>query len=184
MTSEDERVTPLAVIDKMLVIIAAAATVAVMLIVTCDVAMRYLFVQPIVWAYDVVGLYMMATLFFLALPHSLRQHAHISVDVLVHYIPTRMRHAVEAFGYAMVTIIFGILVWLTFDRLVEGYANHEFVDGAVSLPAWIAQVPVLIGTAVLLLHCLIRFWLHAASIFAARSRIEFAPQSGSEESAS
>jgi len=184
MTDSDGRSTALAAVDKVLLIVAAAAMVAVMLIVTCDVAMRYLFVQPIVWAYDIVGLYMMATLFFLALPYSLRQHTHISVDVLVPHIPTRARHAIEAFGYAATTIILGMLVWLTFDRLVEGYVNHEYVDGAVSLPAWIAQVPVLIGTAVLLLHCAIRCALHAASIFSAKSQIEFAPQSGSEGSAS
>lgn len=184
MTSKDDEATSLAVIDKALVAIAAAATVAVMLIVTCDVAMRYLFVQPIVWAYDVVGLYMMATLFFLALPYSLRQHTHISVDVLVHHIPTRVRHGIEGFGYALITIILGILVWATFDRLIEGYLNYEIVDGAVSLPAWIAQVPVLIGTAVLLLHCAIRCALHVVSIFSAKSRIEFAPQSGSEGMAS
>lgn len=176
--------TPLAMIDKALMIIAAAATIAVMLIVTCDVAMRYVFVRPIEWAYDVVSLYMMATLFFLALPYSLQQHAHISVDVLVHRIPTRVRHAIEAFGYALTSIILGILVWLTFDRLIEGYTNHEFVDGAVSLPAWIAQVPVVIGSFVLTLHCVIRSVLHAMSIFPGTSHIGFAPQSGSEEVAS
>lgn len=181
---EDGRSTLLEMIDRVLVIIAATTTIAVMVIVTCDVAMRYLFVRPIVWAYDVVSLYMMATLFFLALPYSLRQHTHISVDVLVHRIPVRIRHAIEAFGYAVTTIILGILVWFTIDRLIQGYLNHEIVDGAVSLPAWIAQVPVLIGTAVLTLHCVIRFGLHAASIFTAKSQIEFAPQSGSQEGAS
>ncbi len=182
--AEDERSTLLEVVDRVLVIIAATTTIAVMLIVTCDVAMRYLFVRPIIWAYDVVSLYMMAALFFLALPFSLRQNAHISVDVLVHRIPVRIRHAIQAFGYAATTVILGILAWFTIERMIEGYVNHEIIDGAVSLPAWIAQVPVFIGTGVLLLHCAIRCVLHAASIFTAKSQIQFAPQSGSQEAQS
>lgn len=183
MRGTDSGSAVLGLVDKALIVTAATAMIAVMLIVTCDVVLRYLFVQPLVWAYDVVGLYMMAAMFFLALPYSLRQHAHISVDVLVHRIPIRVRHAIEALGYALTTGILGVLVWLTFGRLVEGYVNGEIVDGAVSLPSWIAQVPVLIGTAVLILHCLIRCGLHTVSIFSAIPLAEFAPQSGSEESA-
>lgn len=174
----------LEIIDRILVVISAVATIAVMLIVTADVVMRYFFVRPLAWAYDAIGLYMMATIFFLALPFSLRQHSHISVDVIVHLIPRRLRHAIEAFGYAAMTAILGLLVWLTADRLTAAFRNSEIVDGAVSLPAWIAQVPVLIGASVLAIHCLIRCVLHTISIVSGRQLVAFAPQSGSQETLS
>lgn len=183
MKDDSRRLNLLEHIDKALVVIAACVMVAVMLIVTADVAMRYFFIRPIAWAYDVIGLYLMATIFFLALPYSLGQHSHISVDVVVHQIPRRLRHAIEALGYAAISVIFGLLVWLTADRLGVAFINSEIVDGAVSLPAWIAQVPVLIGTVVLAIHCLIRCALHTASILSENSFIEFAPQSGTQETA-
>ncbi|MBX6366805.1 MAG: TRAP transporter small permease [Rhodospirillales bacterium] len=168
-------------VDRVLVALSAVTLIAIMLIVTTDVALRYVFSRPLIWAYDVIGLYLMAAVFFLALPHSLRHHVHICVDVIVHVIPRRVRHAFESIGYAATTVLLATLVWLTAERLVTAYVNDELVDSAVSLPAWIAQVPVAAGLAVLTVHCFLRFLAHLVSTFAASSLIEFPPQSGSGE---
>jgi TRAP-type C4-dicarboxylate transport system permease small subunit len=168
-------------VDRVLVALSAVILIAIMLIVTTDVALRYMFSRPLIWAYDVIGLYLMAAVFFLALPHSLRHHVHICVDVLVHVIPRRLRHGFESVGYAVTTVLLATLVWLTAERLVTAYVYDEVVDSAVALPAWISQVPVAVGLAVLTVHCFLRFLAHLVSTFAASPVIEFPPQSGSGE---
>lgn len=167
-------------VDRCLGILSAAALIGVMLVVTADVVLRYVFTSPLIWAYDVVSLYMMPALFFLALPQSLRHHSHVYVDVFVHAIPPRLRHLIDALGYAATATLLAMLVWLTVQRLVTAFANGEMVDSAVSLPAWLAQVPVALGTATLALQCLLRLFAHLASVVTASPVIAYPPQPGFE----
>ena len=47
--------------------LAAAMLLAIMLIATLDVAMRYFLNSPLGWSYDLISLYLMAGMFFLAM---------------------------------------------------------------------------------------------------------------------
>ena len=168
-------------IDDILIIISVSAMVSVAAIVTVDVILRYLFSHPLIWAYDLIGLYMMAVLFFLALPHSLRHQSHVCVDVLVQYIPRRGRHLIEGVGYAATTVLLVTLFWLTADRLYVGFTNGEMVYGAVALPSWISQLPVAVGIGILSIHCCIRSLAHILSLWSPVPLIEFSTASESYE---
>ena len=51
--------------------LAAAMLLAIMLIATLDVAMRYFLNSPLGWSYDLISLYLMAGMFFLAMSSTL-----------------------------------------------------------------------------------------------------------------
>ena len=160
-------------IDDILIFVSVLSMISIAGIVAVDVLLRYLFTHPLIWAYDLIGLYLMAILFFLALPHSFRHQSHVCVDVLVQHIPRRGRHLIEGVGYAATTVLLITLFWLTLGRFYTGFVNSEMIDGAVSLPSWISQIPVAIGVGVLSVHCCIRSFAHFLSLGTQASLIEF-----------
>ena len=51
-------------LERTLMLVAALMLLSIMLISTLDVLMRYVFNQPLGWAYDLISLYLMCGLFF------------------------------------------------------------------------------------------------------------------------
>ena len=79
----------LSVIERAVTSVAVICLFAIMLIVVADVFMRYAVNRPFSFTYDLVGLYLMAGLFYLALSDTFAIHAHVSVDILVHRFSRR-----------------------------------------------------------------------------------------------
>ena len=67
----------------------------IMFVVFGDVMLRYLFNKPLAWAYDLIGLYLMAGVFFLSLSGTYAAHAHVGVDILVQRLPLAWRRVSE-----------------------------------------------------------------------------------------
>ena len=80
----------LGAVEKAVSTIAAIFMFAIMIIVFCDVVMRYAFNRPFSWAYDLISLYLMAGVFFLILSEAYASHAHVSVDILQQKFPPVM----------------------------------------------------------------------------------------------
>jgi TRAP-type C4-dicarboxylate transport system permease small subunit len=62
--------------------VASAALVAMMLLTSVDVFMRYLFNHPITGTYDLVGL-LGAVLAAFAMPYTMLKKGHVAVEILV-----------------------------------------------------------------------------------------------------
>src|SRR5262245_60802634 len=69
--------------EWVLTIVAAVATLAMMLLTTADAAGRYLFNRPILAAYELTTNYLMVAVVFLAMPYAYRQGANVRVTFLV-----------------------------------------------------------------------------------------------------
>ena len=67
--------------------IAAVCLMAAMLIMFSDVGARYLFSKPFSWSYELIGMYLMPTLFYFALSSPLAAHDHVAVDMLRPLVP-------------------------------------------------------------------------------------------------
>src|SRR3546814_5827562 len=52
-----------------------------MLVIVVDVVMRYFFSAPLSWSYDLIGMYLVTLVFFLALADTFRRGGHIKVDL-------------------------------------------------------------------------------------------------------
>lgn len=167
-------------IETLQIALASIAMAAIMLVVVADVLMRYVFSSPLIWSYDLISLYLMVTLFFFALSHTLEQHGHIAIDIFAPLIPRRLRHLFEGLGYAAVTVIVAAITWLSAERMVESFLAGELMASAVSWPTWVAQVPVVLGAGLLTLRCLYRAVGHLASTVAAIPLIELPTDHQSE----
>lgn len=152
-------------IDRVLVGLSAICMFIIMLIVMCDVIMRYFLSMPLAWSYDVISLYLMVGMFFFSVSDTLRVGGHVGIDVFQPLIPNRVRHVGEAIGYLAIALLTGMMAELAFFRALDAWRNEEMVTGAYLWPTWMAQIPVVIGTAMLTARCLLLAGAHVRDLF-------------------
>lgn len=167
-------------VERLLVGCAAAMLMTIMLVATVDVALRYLFNSPLGWSYDVISLYLMAGVFFLALAETLERHAHIAVDLLHGHLSPRARHVALLPGYVLSAIVLGAISWLSAVRAVESHASGDVIAGRFDWPTWIPAAFVALGFAVLALRVVHRVVGHALSAVCGRSVAALPPIAGME----
>lgn len=158
--------------------VAAAMLLAIMLIGTLDVALRYLFNSPLGWSYDVISMYLMAGLFFFALSETLENHGHVAVDLLHSRMSSRRRHAAEIPGYGMTLVVLGAISILTASLTIESLLGGDVISGRFDWPTWVAQSFVTIGFSLMTLRVAYRFVGHVASALAGRDVIPLPPIAG------
>jgi TRAP-type C4-dicarboxylate transport system permease small subunit len=122
---------------------AALALAAMMLVVVADVVMRTAFRLPVRGQYEIVELMLGYTL-FLALPAVFLLGANLVVDVADHFVPPRVRRALDIFGAAASLAALCIMLW---QMLPQALYMMNFGDMTFDLQipkTWYAA-PALIG---------------------------------------
>jgi TRAP-type C4-dicarboxylate transport system permease small subunit len=134
---------------------AAAASMclfAIMVIVVVDVALRYFFNAPLGWSYDLISLYLMVALFFLALSVTQRDDHHVRVDIVFRYVSPRIRHAMELAGCLLTVVVLLGIVYQGSVKFWISWQNNDVVAGAVPWPTWLSAVFVPLGVGLLVLR--------------------------------
>jgi len=133
---------------------AAASTClfAIMVIVVVDVALRYVFNSPLGWSYDLISLYLMVVLFFLALSVTQRDDHHVRVDIVFSHVSPRVRHSMELVGYLLTIVVLVGIVYQGSLKFWISWQNNDVVAGAVPWPTWLAAVFVPLGVGLLVLR--------------------------------
>jgi TRAP-type C4-dicarboxylate transport system permease small subunit len=170
--------TALAAVERAVTIVAVACLFAIMLIVVADVFMRYVVNRPFTFTYDLVGLYLMAGLFYLALSDTFAIHAHVSVDILVHRFSPTTRRICEIITCASAASVFSLITWLGFKRALENFENGDVLAGAIPWPSWASAALVPLGCGLLTLRLLLHLFAHGASLASGRDLIALPPMSG------
>ncbi len=128
---------------------AAWMFVALGLIITYEVAMRYVFTAPTIWAEEIARLIQLwAT--YLAAAYALKTRQLIRVTVLADLLGPKARYFADAFG---LLVIIAFSVWATwfgalivFDSIEIGRASSTML----SLPSWIPELAIPVGFALLI----------------------------------
>lgn len=165
----------LASIELALVAVSTIAMAAIMLIVVCDVVLRYVFNAPLIWSYDLIGLYLVGVVVFLALSDTLQHHGHIALDVFVPAMPSFVRHLTQSVGFMFSAVVVALIAWLEYGQAVEAYIGNERINSVPPMPTWIAHAVLAIGMTVLTLRCAYRAIFHLASAFTGRDLVELPP---------
>jgi len=140
----------LAAIAFGLTAVGVVCVVAMMGLTTVDVIARYVFNSPTLWA-DEVASYLLIAIVFLGLAPNIRQDAHIRIDVITNLVKGRVRVALEVFAYG-VGIIFAVLLLMgVWTRFANFYDRGIISDSPLMTPLWVPMVPVVVGSAVLVL---------------------------------
>jgi TRAP-type C4-dicarboxylate transport system permease small subunit len=140
--------------ERILTLVAAAATLGMMLLTTADAGGRYLFNRPILAAFELTSSYLMIAAVFLALPYAYGQGANIRVTFLVDRLGRRGRLVVDHM-VQVVSIVYGaLLVVATFQQARHVFATKTtFVT--LDLPLWPAHLLVSLGLFMTTLKMLI-----------------------------
>lgn len=165
----------LAYVEKALVVLSSIALGAIMLTVVGDVTMRYIVRTPLSWSYNLIGLYLMVAVFFLALSDTLHNHGHIAIDIFQHRIPHRLRHLSLSVGYLLSTVVMALIGWQAWLRFKSAYVNDDRIAAIIPWPTWIAYFIVMVGCVVITLRCAYRTVGHAGSGVTGRDLVEVPP---------
>ena len=130
--------------ERGLTLLAALATLVMMLLTTADAGGRYLFNRPILAAYELTTNYLMAAAVFLAMPYAYRQGANIRVTFLVARLPRAARLVVDHVVQLVSIAYCAALVFATFQQARHvRLTNTTFAT--LDLPMWPAHLVVCVG---------------------------------------
>lgn len=164
--------TGMARVESVLRLVAAGSLLAVMLIVFADVGARYLLNAPLSWSYDLIGMYLMPALFYLALSDTLAVDHHVAVDLLRPRMPKLLTRLVELFGNAAMAAVFLTIVWIYGASALEKYRTDALVLSVGQWPAWIPDAIVVLGALAIGLRLVGRALGHLLSLLLRRDVID------------
>lgn len=174
----------LAALERALTLIAVTFMFAIMVLVVADVFMRYALNRPFSFTYDLIGLYLMAGVFFLTLSDALREHVHVGVDILVPRFSPAGRRLAEIVTALTGLLVFALLCKVGFDRALDNFQQNDVLAGAIPWPTWISAALVPLGCGVLVLRLVLMLAGHAASLVTGRDLYPLPPLVGVGEAKS
>lgn len=145
-------------VENALVAVSGAALLLMMALMVVEVVLRYLFASPLSWSVGFVSGYLLVGFFFLGLPYTVREGAHISIDLLHDRLPARWQRACTRLGLVLGAVFFAALAYggvlLTADAVAGGDVPPP---GSAELPwpVWTSTVLVPLGCAVVVLRLLV-----------------------------
>lgn len=122
-----------------------------MLHVSADVVMKYLFNAPIIGTLETVSYYYMVSIVFLPLAMIELRQEHVVVDLLFRRFSKSLQIAVYLFGAALALIYFGMLTYQTFLDAMKASAEKETVMANFLFYVWPSRwgLPIGIGSLML-----------------------------------
>jgi TRAP-type C4-dicarboxylate transport system permease small subunit len=169
-------------VENALAQLSALAMFAIMLVVVADVSFRYFLSSPLLFAYDLISMYLVVIVFYFALPDTLHRHGHIAIDFFQPRLPARLRFAGEAFGYAAGALVMALISWKLTERCWIAFERNEVPATTIAWPIWLSYLPAAIGCWLFTARAAYRAVGHLASMIAGRALVELPPPPiGSEE---
>lgn len=133
-------------------VIAEIALVALLLLVTHEVFVRYVLNAPTQFSVE-ISEYLLVLITFLSAAWVLRQDRHVRVLFAIDRMPQRAADTAALLSYALLLTFCVILVWqgagMTWTALVGGDRSSSLV----AFPLWIAYGFIPLGALVLALQC-------------------------------
>ncbi len=135
---------------EVLATVGYATVTVMMLIVTFDVAGRYLLNRPIIGSYEVVE-YLMAVSVFAAYAIGQIDRSHIRIDILVGKLSRRRRAVADVIAFFLMLLVLLAFVWGDFTQVVQVWSTNQ-ISQVLFIPRWPFQ---LITAVALVVFCLV-----------------------------
>lgn len=141
--------------DEKLAEAAGWVVVLMMLTISYDVIMRYLFDAPTTWSFE-INRYMLIMVVFVGGGWTLPSGGHVSVDIFTENIPGKKKLILDIVTSAMAGIYVLIFLiestYFTWEAWEQNIRSTEYL----AWPLWPIRIFLVIGAAMLLLEFVIR----------------------------
>ncbi len=134
--------------------LAAALFVATGAMLTWEVVARYFFTAPTIWAAELSQLCLIWGC-LLAMPWALGAGRHIAVDAVAQRLPDGVRRWTEAAAMLVVAAVSAVVTVYGWRIFHDSWARGRTTGSILDLPAWVAELSVPAGFALLFVQALI-----------------------------
>lgn len=149
----------LRIVDQASIFIAVFAIAMIMVAVSLDATLRYVFNSPLQWSFEVVRYYLMVAGIYFALSNTFTNGDHVNITLFRDMMSKRTRNFLDIIWCLLAAVIFGFLVYGTWGNVVEAWEYDDFIMGYILWPSWLSHLPIPLGCALFVLrlihHCII-----------------------------
>lgn len=144
--------------------LAGLAVLAIVVLITYDVLMRFFFDQPQLFV-DEAASFLEVVVIFGGLAYAFRTGTHVRVDLLTTHLPRRARARLRALALGLGLVFLAIVIWTTAQSALTAY-RYGRVSAVMLYPLWAPMLVIPLGLALLAVVMLIAL---AAQLRALRS---------------
>ena len=127
--------------------LAGLAVLAIVGLITYDVAMRFFFEQPQLFV-DEVASFLELFVIFGGLAYTFRTGGHVRVDLVTARLPGRTRAWIRLGGLVLGLGFLAIVIWTTAQSAVTAY-RYGRVSAVMLYPLWLPMALIPLGLALL-----------------------------------
>ena len=98
---------------------------------------------------DEFAAWAMAAAGFFGLPYALYCGSHIRVSAVARFVPESLHHFMEVLASAIGMALAAYLAWYCAAFVLESFRFNEVSQGLVPVPMWIPQLPMVLGSMLL-----------------------------------
>lgn len=139
--------------NRLLAFLSGVALLLMMFLGAIDVVGASILNHPLPGAFEATEA-LMVTSVFLALGLSQQRRAHISVEVIVGFMPRLARRIAAIFSSILCALFFGLIAWFGWGIAVKSTLAGEFSSGLINFPIWPAKIALACGASLMAVQCL------------------------------
>ena len=128
--------------------VSGLGVLAMGLILTYEVFVRYVFNAPTIWVQE-TSIYLYMWTMLAAGSYTLQKRKHVHVDLLVDRLPARPRSLLEAMTSAVGTVFCGIVSMQAYQMIEATIRFGKVSATPLRVPLWIPQSALLMGFVLL-----------------------------------
>ena len=114
------------------------------LFVSYEVGMRYLFNRPNVWSMETT-VFLMGSMAFLGGGYTLLHNHHVKIDIFSQKLSMRTKACFDILTYLLLFIMCGVLAWVGSIETFESFIEGRRTESAWGPPLWISQCIIPLG---------------------------------------
>lgn len=135
-------------------VISKLSILLLILMLSFEVVMRYLFNRPTGFADELSGYFLAATV-LLGAPHTLRVNGHVRVEILLNLFPSHVKAWLINSMNLFAVIPICLLTWLSVELVIGYYTSNRLSFASIlQIPVWIPVSLVPLGLSLLILAIL------------------------------
>jgi TRAP-type C4-dicarboxylate transport system permease small subunit len=127
--------------------LAGLAVLAIVVLITYDVAMRFFFEQPQLFV-DEVASFLELFVIFGGLAFTFRTGGHVRVDLVTGRLPGRARAWLRVASFTLGLVLLAIVIWTTAQSAITAY-RYGRVSAVMLYPLWAPMALIPLGLLLL-----------------------------------